>query len=55
MNIKCEHPVVLLNPKYRHFTRDGFTAALTPIGLYRFLDQHLLEPKRLFPRRCGLS
>lgn len=54
MNIKCEHPVVLLNPSIRKLSQ-YYDVLCTPIGVIRLVDKHLPNLSKLYPKRCGVT
>ena len=54
MNIKCEHPVVLLNPLIKKLTRE-YDVIVSPIGIIHLANHHLPELSKLYPRPCGVT
>lgn len=54
-NIKCEHPVVLLNPSLRKLLSSGYDTLITPLGTLYYADYHFPDLKKLYPRRCGVT
>ena len=52
--IKCEHPVVLLNPAIRKLSQK-YNVLVSPIGRIYHADKCLSHLNRLYPRRCGVT
>ena len=52
--IRCEHPVVLLNPSIKKLTQ-SYDVIVSPIGTIHLADHHLPKLSLLYPKRCGVT
>nr|DAH69072.1 MAG TPA: Replication associated protein [Microviridae sp.] len=52
--IRCEHPVVLLNPSIKKLTQT-YDVIVSPIGTIHLADHHLPKLSLLYPKRCGVT